>query len=176
MPTRIYADMRTGSAHALVQMSDELVLIVESLRKHLPSNKHLMNDFSMQFCVNENYKEQITCSYDTVTSILTNKAFAKHKIPYSEVSGGVVPTLKHKFFETDLPFGLCTFKDIANMLHVPTPTIDAMIRWNQKLIGKEYIVADGTISGANADECVLPSTLGLTPATLEYGNRRGSAQ
>ena len=29
-----------------------------------------------------------------------------------------MPTLAHKFFETDLPFGLCTFKDIANMLKV----------------------------------------------------------
>ncbi len=62
IPTRIYADMRTGSAHALVQararpaasssptpsasaldlprsplqMSDELVSIVEALREHLP--------------------------------------------------------------------------------------------------------------------------------------------
>ena len=176
LPTLIYADLRTDSARTLVEMDRELCAIVGALRTVLPDNRHLQSNFSMQHCVNENYKEQITCSYDTVTSILTNKAFAKHKIPYSEVSGGVVPTLKHKFFETDLPFGLCTFKDIANMLHVPTPTIDAMIRWNQKLIGKEYIVADGTISGANADECVLPSTLGLTPATLEYGNRGGSAQ
>ena len=45
--------------------------------------------------------------------MLTNKAFGKHKIPYTQVAGGVVPTLAHKFFETDLPFGLCTFVDIA---------------------------------------------------------------
>jgi len=171
VPTRIYADMRTGSAHALVQMSDELVNIVESLRVHLPSNKHLMNDFSMQFCVNENYKEQITCSYNAVTSVMTNKAFGKHNIPYTKVDGGVVPTLKHKFFETDLPFGLCTFKDIANMLKIEVPLIDAMIRWNQKLVGKEYLADDGTISGADASECILPSAFGLTLETLEFGNR-----
>ena len=136
MPTRIYADMRTGSAQALVQMSDELCSIVLALRGALPQNVHLQNDFSMQHCVNENYKEQITCAYNAVTSVMTNKAFGQHNIPYTKVEGGVVPTLAHKFFETDLPFGLCTFKDIANMLKVETPLIDAMIRWNQKLIGK----------------------------------------
>lgn len=89
------------------------------------------------------------------------------------MDGGVVPTLKHKFFETDLPFGLCTFKDIANMIGVPTPTIDAMIRWNQKLIGKEYLTETGAIDGVDASECVLPSRFGLTAKTLEFGNRKG---
>lgn len=123
--------------------------------------------------VNENYLEQITCKYDTVTSVLTNKAFGKHKIPYTAVGDGVVPTLKHKFFETDMPFGLCTFVDIARMIDVKTPLIDAMIRWNQKLIGKDYMTASGMIDGKDAGECVLPSALGLTASTLEYGNRGG---
>merc|ERR1712100_774886 len=140
-----------------------------------PHNKHLKSDFSMYHCVNENYEEQISCKWDAVSSVLTNKAFGKHKIPYSTVDGGVVPTLKHKFFETDLPFGLCTFVDIARMIGVETPTIDAMIRWNQALIGKEYITEDGTITGKDAGECVLPSALGLTKTTLEYGNRGGDA-
>ena len=126
----------------------------------------------MYHCVNENYLEQITCKWDAVSSVLTNKAFAKHKIPYTQVAGGVVPTLKHKFFETDLAFGLCTFKDIANMLSLEVPLIDAMIRWNQALIGKEYLTASGKIDGADAGECVLPSTMGLTVSTLEYGNRK----
>jgi hypothetical protein len=50
-----------------------------------------------------------------------------------------VPVIAHKFFETDLPFGLVTFKDIALLCGVPTPLIDAIIIWNQKLINKEYI-------------------------------------
>jgi len=92
------------------------------------------------------------------------------------VDAGVVPTLKHKFFETDLPFGLCTFKDIAVMLDLETPLIDAMIRWNQGLIDKEYLTASGKIDGAHACECVLPSALGLTVDTLEYGNRGSKKQ
>ena len=176
LPTLIYADLRTESAKALVQMDEELTSIVKKLSQLYPKNVHMKSDFSMYHCVNENYEEQITCKWDTVTSVLTNKAFGKHKIPYTEVKGkGVVPTLKHKFFETDLPFGLCTFVDIARMIGVKTPLIDAMIRWNQKLIGKEYITKSGAIDGKDAKECVLPSQLGLTKTTLEYGFRGGSS-
>mmetsp|Transcript_14345 Transcript_14345/g.34097 ORF Transcript_14345/g.34097 Transcript_14345/m.34097 type:complete len:162 (+) Transcript_14345:3-488(+) len=153
-------------------MDQELCAIVAKLREHYPNNQHLKSDFSMYHCVNENYKEQITCKWDAVSSVLTNKAFAKHKIPYTQVEGGVVPTLKHKFFETDLPFGLCTFKDIACMLNLEVPLIDAMIRWNQKLIGKDYLTDSGRIDGKDACECVLPSAMGLTVDSLEFGNRK----
>ena len=135
VPTLIYADMRTDSARALVQMDIELTSIVSKLSNLYPLNRHLKNDFSMYHCVNENYLEQvrvccraitttnhrlfsllsrshnplslslslslydsqttqITCKWDTVTSVLTNRAFGKHKIPYTTVDGGVVPTLK----------------------------------------------------------------------------------
>ena len=116
--------------------------------------------------VNENYKEQITCKWDAVSSVLTNKAFSQHKIPYTSVPGGVVPTLKHKFFETDLPFGLVTFKDIATMLGVATPLIDSMILWNQKLIGKEYVKEDMSLTGADIGECIVPSKMGYKVDTL----------
>jgi len=176
LPTLIYADLRTDSARALVQMDTELTSIVKKLAELYPKNVHLKSDFSMYHCVNENYEEQITCKWDTVSSVLTNKAFSQHKIPYTTVGKGVVPTLKHKFFETDLPFGLCTFVDIARMIGVKTPLIDAMIRWNQDLIGKEYMSKSGKIDGKHASECVLPSMLGLTKTTLEYGNRGGSTE
>jgi opine dehydrogenase len=172
LPTLIYADMRTESAKAVVGLDAELSAIAKKLSELYPHNAHLKSDFSMWHCVNENYKEQISCKWDAVSSILTNKAFSQHKIPYTQVAGGVVPTLKHKFFETDLPFGLCTFVDIARMIDVPTPVIDAIIRWNQKLIGKEYMTASGRIDGAHAGECVLPTAFGLTKTTLEYGNRQ----
>jgi len=176
VPTLIYKDLRTGSAVTLVEMDTDLCAIVAGLRGALPQNGHLVdNDFSMKACVMQNYEEQITCAWDTVSCIMSNKAFAKHKIPYTAIEGGVVPTLAHKFFETDLPFGLCTMKDIANMVGVAVPCIDKMILWNQKLIGKEYLTASGKIDGKHASECVLPSAFGLDAKTLEFGNRSRTA-
>ena len=91
LPTLIYAEMRTDSAKALVQMDRELCSIVGKLAELYPHNAHLKSDFSMYHCVNENYLEQITCKWDTVSSVLTNKAFGKHKIPYSTVGGPPEP-------------------------------------------------------------------------------------
>lgn len=176
VPTLIYKDLRTDSAVTLVEMDTDLCAIVAGLRGALPQNGHLVdNDFSMKACVMQNYEEQITCAWDTVSCIMSNKAFAKHRIPYTAIEGGVVPTLAHKFFETDLPFGLCTMKDIANMVGVAVPCIDKMILWNQKLIGKEYLTASGKIDGKHASECVLPSAFGLDAKTLEFGNRSRTA-
>ena len=68
-------------------------------------------------CVIENYKDQVKDKTNTATCVSSNTAFGKHNIPYTTLADGkIVPTLKHKFFETDLPFGLVTFKDIATML------------------------------------------------------------
>jgi hypothetical protein len=136
LPSRIYADLRTGSAEAMVALDNELVLLTQTLSKAHPDNRHLASDFALKTCVIENYEDQITNTWDTVTSIMTNRAFGSHHIPYTQVEGGVVPTLAHKFFETDLPFGLVMFKDIALMCKLATPMIDTLIRWNQRLINK----------------------------------------
>ena len=50
LPTLIYADMRTDSAKALVQMDQELVSIVKKLAQLYPKNQHLKSDFSMYHC------------------------------------------------------------------------------------------------------------------------------
>ena len=50
LPTLIYADMRTDSAKALVQMDQELVSIVKKLAELYPENPHLKSDFSMYHC------------------------------------------------------------------------------------------------------------------------------
>merc|ERR1719453_1886933 len=81
LPTLIYADMRTESARTLVAEDTELTNICKKLSTLYPHNRHLKSDFSMYHCVNENYEEQITCKWDAVSSVLTNKAFGKHKIP-----------------------------------------------------------------------------------------------
>lgn len=172
LPILIYKDLRTGSSEALVTLDNELNAIVAALSKKYPRNKHLKESFRMKKCVLENYEDQVLNSYDMITCIMTNKAFGSHKIPYTEIDADhAVPTLKHKFFETDLPYGLVTFKDVAMMLGIKTPLIDAIIYWNQKLIDKEYLV-DGKLTGKDIGECVVPSNLGLDVKTLQAGNRK----
>jgi hypothetical protein len=145
-----------------------LICTFVSLRRR---NEALKLDFHLKHCIEENYKEQVTDTTSMATTIRSCIAFGKHNLPYTKVEGGVVPTLKHKFFETDLPFGLCTWKDIADLVGVKVPLVEAIILWNQKLIGKSYLAEDGSLTGTDLGECILPSHMGLTAETLEYGNR-----
>lgn len=177
VPEFIYKDLRTRSAKFLVDLDLELCALVKKLSKFHPQNEFLQLDYSMKACVMENYKEQVLNTWDTVSCVSTCVAFGKHKIPYTEVSPGmVVPTLKHKFFETDLTHGLTTWKDMALMCGMETPVIDLIIRWNQRLNEKEYLAFDGTLTGKDIGECIIPSRIGVKLSTLHLGNRSSTKQ
>jgi len=171
LPVRIYAEMTDESAKATEILDEEVTSIVKALQQFYPDNPHLREDFSMRACIIENYKDQVADPSTCTSAIRSNKAFGSHNIPYESLPDGqVMPKLQHKFFLTDLPMGLCTFKDIAVMAGVETPLMDKIIEWNQKLINKEYL-KDGKIQGKDAGECVLPSALGLGVKSLDKGKR-----
>ena len=73
--------------------------------------------------------------------------------------------LQHKFFETDLPYGLCTFKDMALALNVKTPMLDAILEWNQRMIDEEYMV-DGQLTGKDCGKAIIPSQFGFSADQL----------
>jgi len=171
VPDFIYKDLRPEAVKCLEVLDEEIVGIVDAMAKVYPQNAHLQKNYHLQHCIVENYRDQVADPSSMGSTFMTNAAFGKHHIPYTNVEGGVIPTLAHKFFETDLPFGLCTFKDIAVMFGVQTPLMDAIIRWNQGLINKEYLTDANKIDGRDAGECVLASQLGLTKTTLLRGCR-----
>mmetsp|Transcript_18620 Transcript_18620/g.36488 ORF Transcript_18620/g.36488 Transcript_18620/m.36488 type:complete len:397 (+) Transcript_18620:129-1319(+) len=172
LPVRIYAELTDESAQALADFDDELCAIVDALKVHYPDNKHLHEDYRLRSCIIENYKDQVGDSSTLKSTVKTTKAFGSHNIPYQTLEDGkIVPIIAHKFFETDLSFGVTTFIDIANMLGVEVPTMKAIARWNQKLINKDYITDSDKIDGKDAGECILPSAYGLDEKSLDKGRR-----
>eukprot|EP00978_Attheya_sp_CCMP212_P019148 scaffold53314_cov82-Attheya_sp.AAC.3 len=173
VPKKIYADLVDASAVALDDLDRDLNAIVDALKVHYPDNKSLQLNFHLRDCILENYLEQVTDPSTLKSTVVTCLAFGKHYIPYESCDDGkkIRPVLAHKFFETDLPYGLATWKDIANMMNLDTPMLDTIILWNQKLLDKEFMAPDGTMTGPHASECVLPSTIGLDLKTLDRGCR-----
>merc|ERR1711865_1327134 len=47
----------------------------------------------------------------------------------------------------------------ALSMGLETPTIDAIIYWNQGMLGKEYLV-DNALTGKDIGECILPTQWG----------------
>eukprot|EP00941_MAST-03F_sp_MAST-3F-sp1_P000839 g839.t1 len=165
LPKKIYAEMTDASADYTDKVDQELVAIVSELAKRFPKNQHLQRDFSLRGCILENYEDQVSDKTDTRSCIRTNAAFGKHYLPFEaaegDKNGAIKPKLKHKFFETDLPYGLVLYADLGRNCGVPTPTMDAIILWNQKLIGKEYLSKDGQLNGRDIGECIVPSRMGF---------------
>jgi hypothetical protein len=52
-------------------------------------------------------------------------------------------------------------KDINELCGLETPTIDKVVTFFQKFLGKEYIV-NGALNGRNAAETKAPQNFGLT--------------
>lgn len=81
-------------------------------------------------------------------SIAPFKTVQAHMI---EVNGGykVDPTVR--YFTEDIPFGLLLIKAFAEKTNTPTPNIDAVIYWAQRIMGKEYL-KDGRLIGKDSKE------------------------
>jgi hypothetical protein len=160
VPQKIYAEVTRKSADNMQKMDDELQEITKVVRKLFPDNRYLDMAKPLKDCLCFHYKELISDPTDLYTILRTNKAYAKHKITYKTVGEGlIIPDVTHKFFTTDLPYGLIIYKDLALTLGVETPMMDTLIYWNQRMVSKEFMV-DGKLTGKDIDEAVIPSKFG----------------
>eukprot|EP01064_Diplonema_japonicum_P033688 TRINITY_DN6718_c0_g1_i1.p1 TRINITY_DN6718_c0_g1~~TRINITY_DN6718_c0_g1_i1.p1 ORF type:complete len:415 (+),score=98.80 TRINITY_DN6718_c0_g1_i1:65-1309(+) len=107
------------------------------------------------------YGSSITDHSSAGACYRTNKQFHGVASPLLEVAPGYwVPNFKSRYFTEDIPFGLLTNKGIAELIGVPTPSMDCVIEWAQHEMGKKWIV-DHKI---NPDETPqqTPQALGMT--------------
>ena len=88
----------------------ELQLITEAFKKQQPDNRYLDLARPLVDCLRTHYADQIGDPSTMATILRTNKAYANHFLTYKKVEGGLIPDVSHKFFTTDLPFGLCIYK------------------------------------------------------------------
>ncbi|CAB9512224.1 Octopine dehydrogenase [Seminavis robusta] len=160
VPEYVYRDLRTRSGACLQALDDEVQLIVQELRKAIPKSEGLKENLELGHNIVANYGDLVRNTNGMDAIFMSNLAYAHHKLPYIQVDGGVVPDVRHKFFETDLPFGLIAFKDFALMVGVETPLLDEIIYWNQRLLGVEYMV-DGKLTGKDILQCSYASKHGL---------------
>jgi hypothetical protein len=167
VPARIYADVTQRSADYIQKMDDEMQKIVAAVKVLYPEWDKQNNCRPLRDCLVFHYADLIGDPTNIFTILRTNKGYAKHHITYKKVGEGlIVPDVTHKFFTTDLPFGLVIYKDIANELNVDVPVIDELIKWNQKMVSKEFMLDDGTLNGKDVSEGVLPSKYGGIAAAV----------
>ncbi|HEX6356644.1 NAD/NADP octopine/nopaline dehydrogenase family protein [Actinophytocola sp.] len=92
----------------------------------------------------KSYGPGIADKSSLMTAIRTNASYAGIAHPMIEVTPGkFIPDFSHRFLAEDVPFGLIVSRGIGEIVGVPTPTIDLVVRWAQELLGHEYLTRHG---------------------------------
>ncbi|OGH58489.1 MAG: hypothetical protein A3G34_08460 [Candidatus Lindowbacteria bacterium RIFCSPLOWO2_12_FULL_62_27] len=84
------------------------------------------------------------------------------KCPLKPVDGGWAPDFSNRYFAEDIPYGLCVWKGISELAGIPTPTIDFLLHWAQKQMGREYLLANGRLAGRDTRETSAPRRFGYS--------------
>ena len=92
-----------------------------------------------------------------------NDAYIGFRCPFKRAKDGEgwVPDFENRYFTEDIPFGLCIYKGIADIVNVSTPMMDIVLTWAQTYMGKEYIV-NGKLAGRDVGETTAPQRFGMT--------------
>jgi hypothetical protein len=107
------------------------------------------------------YDGQMSDTSTLKTCMNTNAAYNGLTHPCKEEDGKFMPDLKYRYVAEDVPTGLCFAKGLAELLDVPTPTIDKVMIWAQGCLGMELMV-DGKMKGKDLPKTRAPQGVGVT--------------
>ena len=157
-PPLFYQGMDEATAAILDAMSNEVLRLRDAIKRTYP---HL--DLSAVRHVGEwirrTYGESIRDDSTLHRCFVTNESYRGIRAPVRAVDGGYVPDFQARYLSEDVPFGLLVTRGIAELVGVPTPTIDAVITWAQEKLGKEYL-RDGRVAGKDVAETRAPQRFG----------------
>jgi hypothetical protein len=109
------------------------------------------------------YSDQIEDASTLKLAMNTCKAYVGLTHPCKEEEGGFMPDLKYRYLSEDVPTGLCFSKGLAEILEVPSPTMDKVMMWAQECIGLEIMVG-GKMCGKDIAKTRAPQGMGITTA------------
>jgi len=120
------------------------------------------------------HPERIKITYhDTIADMstyrscfATNAAYKGIRCPFlKQNDGSFVPDFTSRYFTEDIQGGSCMMKGLNELCGLETPTIDKVVTFFQKFLGKEYIV-NGALNGKNATETKAPQNYGFTTVQM----------
>eukprot|EP00933_Yihiella_yeosuensis_P025268 TRINITY_DN1961_c0_g1_i1.p1 TRINITY_DN1961_c0_g1~~TRINITY_DN1961_c0_g1_i1.p1 ORF type:complete len:411 (+),score=95.45 TRINITY_DN1961_c0_g1_i1:133-1365(+) len=108
----------------------------------------------------DSYKGQMTDDSSLRMSMNTCSAYTGLTHPMLPGDGPWMPDLKYRYISEDVPTGLCFTRGLAEILEVPTPTIDKVMTWAQQQLGKSFLV-DGKMAGPDIGMTRAPQAVGI---------------
>lgn len=154
-----YEDMDDFSAECIQKVSDELQNICRCIEEK--SSVRLLRDIlPIIDSIKSVYPDQIEDVSSLKQVFRTNTGYKGFYAPMKKVEGGWIPDFENRYFAEDIPFGLCIYKGIAEILGEETPMIDTILNWAQEQMGKEYLV-NGKLQGKDVKETNVPQSFNI---------------
>ena len=149
-----YEEMDEYSASSLERLNREALQIRDAIMRKHPDVD--LSGVKSRLEIFRSYGDNVGDITSLYTAYRTNKAYKGITVPVepTDVPGKVKCPASHRYFQDDIPYGLCVFRYLADLVDVPTPEIDSLIDWGQQVMGKEYLV-DGVLSGKDVAEIPL---------------------
>ncbi len=148
-PPLFYEDWDLESSELLLKLDDEFNEVVGYLPVKNSKIISLKNHYESANA------EELTNKLRSIS------AFKGIRLQMKKVKGGYIPDWENRYFTEDIPFGLLIIKDFAEYFAVKTPSIDKILYWAQKQMGKEYIVNNKLI-GVNITETGIANNFVLS--------------
>lgn len=156
-----YQGLSHAAADNMSRVSDELFTIRADLEGRYPgldlAAVHHIYDWTLRA-----YGKYITDPSDLRSRFASNTAYAGLTCPmHSAPGGGFLPDFGARYLTEDIPYNLVAVRGLAELCHVLTPTIDILLSWAQKVIGREYLKG-GRLSGRDLPQSFAPQRFGYT--------------
>merc|ERR1711957_939526 len=144
----------------LAGMSAEVQVVCRKMEELVPGLS-LKDACTLQQWYMDCYDGQMSDTSTLRSCMNTNKAYDGLTHPCTGEAPNFVPDLKYRYLAEDVPTGLCFSKGLAEILGIPTPTIDKVMEWAQGCIGLEILVG-GKMAGKDLDKMRAPQGMGIT--------------
>ncbi|MGF1467132.1 MAG: NAD/NADP octopine/nopaline dehydrogenase family protein [Sandaracinaceae bacterium] len=146
-----YEEMDEYSASYLERVNEEALRIRDAIVGRYPEVD--LSAVKSRHEVFKAYGEHVLDDSTLLSCYRTNRAYTGITTPVEAtgVPGKVRCPAGHRYFQDDIPYGLCVYRYLADLLDVRVPEIDRLIVWGQRIMGKEYLV-DGRLAGRDVED------------------------
>ncbi len=160
-----YQGLSDEAADNMSRVSDEIQAVRAALEKHAPSLDLSVVHHVWDWCTRA-YGKYITDDSTLRTRFSSNRAYVGLTCPMVPAPGSkdagdaFIPDFEARYLTEDVPHNLVPLKGIALLCDVQIPTVDRLLGWCQKVMGKQYLV-DGALDGPDLSETFAPQRYGF---------------
>lgn len=155
-----YADASDKTGVFVEQLSRETVAVAQIVWASSEGKLDVSGVLPIHDWLRTSYPTQTGDTTSVATCFRTGPIQARKAPMRKNPAGEFVPDFHYRYLSEDVPYGLAVVKAIAELANVEVPNIEAVVRWTQEKLDKQYLV-DGKLGGVDARELRIPQNYGV---------------